>query len=727
MQRSVVRALVFWWGLFVVVQAAERLFLLGTVVRREPPTVALLAKTLFVGFRADLMAATAALAVAAALAGGTALVWVGIARARRRPAPASPWARALVPFAAAIGLLLLLTVTVDMGYYLYSQQRLDFVFFEYLGDLLDQTAASDVAQSQVGRQTGAELGEIGRWALPVAIFAAVMALTIAAWRSVFRRLVDPALARAEQRAPRTTAAALVLAGVAGSVGLHPDGDEAIRRAAISHSTYYTLAQSPLGYAQWVVQRSIEIDEIGAERGLLAMMPEAEALRVSRAVVAPGASFPYPRYPFVREMEPPAVRLPRPANVLLIFVEALDRRYLGLTAQGVRVSPFLDRLRGESVYFERFFANGAQTFPGLFSSLCSYLPPYGSSPMKMRYAGDFLCLPTLLRRAGYRTEMIIGQNRDRNHSRLGLFMARNGLDVLLDENNFPAGARRLGLGMTDDAIFALVRSEVVRLRADGRPFFLTTLTTGTHHPFVVPAEHPEVKRLQADPDRYLAALRFLDLELEKLLVGLERDGLLRDTMVMVLGDHGRHERQGRTEVHQMVGRFMVPLIVWLDPSLRSPSTYRPRTVSTIGSQVDLMPTILALNGATPEAAPFFGRDLSCALVRDCLDDNVAYLNSVYDDLIGLADRDVLWTYSFRTRIVSTIDHALARRAVPRPLTDPAAAARYQQILALYVNANLMLERNRIWGKELGERLRPRVVSSPQARAGASPTGSEGSAR
>jgi arylsulfatase A-like enzyme len=225
--------------------------------------------------------------------------------------------------------------------------------------------------------------------------------------------------------------------------------------------------------------------------------------------------------------------------------------------------------------------------------------------------------------------------------------------------------------------------------------------------VVPDEHPEVKRLQAEPDRYLAALRYLDLELERLLDGLRGDGLLRDTAVLVLGDHGRHERTGGSEMSQMVGRFMAPLIVWLDESLRSPETYRPRTVTSIASQVDLVPTILALNGATPEVAPFLGRDLSCALVRDCLEDNVAYLSSVYDDVIGLADRDALWTYSFRRQTIATIDHALARPGAPRALTDPEAAARFQQMLALYVHANLNLERNRIWGKELGERLRARA--------------------
>src|SRR3989442_516746 len=121
---------------------------------------------------------------------------------------------------------------------------------------------------------------------------------------------------------------------------------------------------------------------------------------------------------------------------------LGRRASG---EGRRVTPFLDAIVADSVSFEHFHANGAQTFHGLFASLCSSLPRQGTAATKARYANDYLCLPTLLTRGGYRTRMVIGQNRDRSHSRLGLFMARNGLDELIDEAAFPRSAPRMGLG------------------------------------------------------------------------------------------------------------------------------------------------------------------------------------------------------------------------------------------------------------------------------------------
>src|SRR5207247_4891633 len=104
-----------------------------------------------------------------------------------------------------------------------------------------------------------------------------------------------------------------------------------------------------------------------------------------------------------------------------------------TGESIQLTPFLDRLKGDSVYFENFFANGVQTSRGLFASFCSYYPSQGASAMKTRYANDYMCLPALLRNAGYRTEMIISQHRDIN--RLQLFIVRNGLELLFDVVEF----------------------------------------------------------------------------------------------------------------------------------------------------------------------------------------------------------------------------------------------------------------------------------------------------
>jgi hypothetical protein len=150
--------------------------------------------------------------------------------------------------------------------------------------------------------------------------------------------------------------------------------------------------------------------------------------------------------------------------------------------------------------------------------------------------------------------------------------------------------------------------------------------------------------------------------------------------------------------------MTPLFLWVDDTLREPGSYRPRTVTTVASQVDLLPTILGLNGVNPRLSPSLGHDLSCLLGSDCLDNNMAFLSSVYDDVIGLADREGFLLYSLRSQALRRADLDLKESAVPVEPTDPAIALRYRRMLGLYVSANTILNQNKIWSwKEFGQKL------------------------
>jgi arylsulfatase A-like enzyme len=685
---------VFWWLMLVVVQQAQRMFLIGAAARRDVPSPAVLGLTLFTGLRADLV--TAGFGMLAALVVALVVAAPFLLRGLRRARDVA--ARALTVAAAVLTVGYIAVLTVDMGYYLYSGHRLDAVFIEYVTDLFGQSRQGQISGSQVGTQTAAELREVGTWAVRVVCYAAVLTAAIVAWRVVFRRAVAPTL----RAWPRTTALVLPVLVAVGAWGVHPDGPDTVQSAPIANSTYYALAQTPI----WLLTTPLERASKGVviPPAVQAAMPEPRAFALAQEILLPGARFLSPRYPLVHVEEPRPSPLARRPNVLLLFIEALDRRFVGRTIEGRRVTPFLDGLLADSVTFEQFHTNGAQTFHGLFASLCSGLPRQGVAATKARYANDYLCLPTLLARGGYRTRMVIGQNRDRSHSRLGLFMARNGLEALIDESGFPRDAPRAGLGVADGALFDRLRAEIDDLRAGGRPYFLTTLTTGTHHPFEVPAGNPDVAALRAERDRYVPALRYLDAELERFFRGLQRDGALRDTVVVVLGDHGRHERIARTEVENAAGHFMAPLAVWLDPSLRTPSVYRPRVVSGIASQLDLAPTILALAGLTPRVSSFAGRDVSCALHSDCLPPRSAYLSAVYEPGAGVADAEGFWFYLFHSGSLQRVD--LQMRTEPQRWRedDPAVSRRIEQILALYVTANTLVERNTLWSwREFGDRL------------------------
>ncbi|MGC3973639.1 MAG: hypothetical protein QM771_04550 [Nitrospira sp.] len=119
---------------------------------------------------------------------------------------------------------------------------------------------------------------------------------------------------------------------------------------------------------------------------------------------------------------------------------------------------------------------------------------------------------------------------------------------------------------------------------------------------------------------------------------------------------------------------------------------------------MAPTLLSLNGGLPALGSFAGHDVSCALVRDCLPDQVAYLTSVYDNLVGLATAEGLLLYSFATETFQEatlgFEPILAEQSGGRRLP----VSRDRELMALYEVANVALDANRLWSwREFGSRL------------------------
>lgn len=176
---SLRRVLLFWWGVFLVIQQAERIFLMHEAWSLEVPTGRLLLKMLWTGLRADLISATSAVLIAAifGLAIGASLRV--LSRLWESPGTFATWFRVGTIAASWFMAVFVVTcLTIDMGYYHFNKQHLDFVFFEYIGDLITQSNEIGLDGAQAAQQTSAELQAGARWGPRLAAF-----FFLRCWRS----------------------------------------------------------------------------------------------------------------------------------------------------------------------------------------------------------------------------------------------------------------------------------------------------------------------------------------------------------------------------------------------------------------------------------------------------------------------------------------------------------------------------------------------------------------
>src|SRR5437879_3092173 len=212
---SLSRLLAFWWVLFVTIQQTQRLFLFPETAALEWPTTGLLLRTLGPGLVGDMISATGTVAVAAVLG---VLLNIPVSRLSKTAKRNGGYRMRLNVALAVVGCLLLVILIVDVGYYGFSQQHVNFVFFEYLDDLL-HTSGNETGASQAAEQTVAELEDGGTWGVRIGTFLLLEGLAIAGWWIAFKQKIGPMLARWDTQRPVVASVALVTAGVSGGAGL----------------------------------------------------------------------------------------------------------------------------------------------------------------------------------------------------------------------------------------------------------------------------------------------------------------------------------------------------------------------------------------------------------------------------------------------------------------------------------------------------------------------------
>jgi phosphoglycerol transferase MdoB-like AlkP superfamily enzyme len=193
-----------------------------------------------------------------------------------------------------------------------------------------------------------------------------------------------------------------------------------------------------------------------------------------------------------------------------------------------------------------------------------------------------------------------------------------------------------------------------------PFVAVLQPLGAHYPYEYPGKPPTQG---SDYAAYRAALAYSDTLLGKLVELLGQRGLLQDTLLVVVGDHGEAFGEHGVYAHNSSLYFeetAVPLLFWSsDQRLRHPELILSR-------QIDIGPTILDLFAIEDDTQPVQGRSL---LRSDGL--LPMYMSTFFDDLaLGLVAPPYKFIYEPATDQLQRYDlfeDVLDRH--PAPVTGP----------------------------------------------------------
>ena len=315
------------------------------------------------------------------------------------------------------------------------------------------------------------------------------------------------------------------------------------------------------------------------------------------------------------------------NVLLLIVEAVSGDRIaavhGLTQErdGSPLRdemPRLSELARESVVARRFLNQQQQTNRGTYALLAGALPLIEKGTPRMATFSALPprpYLPGVLAAAGYRTAYV--QSADLTFMGKWPFLRHAGFEQVEDAMTWDQARVRTGWGVDDVSLMegALQRIDAFET-ADApppdadRPWFMTVLTAGTHHPYSVPEDFGWWE----GENEKQRAFRYADAAVGVMLDGLRDRGLLERTVVVVTSDEsGSKEDRGRAAwpVLQYWGFCMIRPPGGVGQTDAAGGNALPRgglTNDGLYGQSDVAISVLDAAGFTQAQNPFGGRSL-----------------------------------------------------------------------------------------------------------------------
>ena len=341
--------------------------------------------------------------------------------------------------------------------------------------------------------------------------------------------------------------------------------------------------------------------------------------------------------------------PRTPNIVLVTIESLSAKYLGSNGDPRNLSPNLDALRKQSLYFNNFYATGTRTDRGLEAITLSIPPTPGRSIVKrIGREGGFASLGQQLSEVGYDAVFVYGGRG--YFDNMNAFFSGNGYRIVdqssVDEKEI---SFKNAWGMSDEDLYRQAIKLADADHANQVPFLLQLMTTSNHRPYTYPDGRIDIPSGNGRD----GAVKYTDYAIGKFLEEARTKPWFDNTIFIFVADHTAGSA-GKEDLP--VQNYQIPLFIY------APKLIEAREEGKLASQIDLAPTLLGLLNMS-YTSTFFGRDL---LRQDELPPRVLIGNYQH---LGLFDGQDLAILSPRGMLRLHKQALGESREVPAELDDP----------------------------------------------------------
>ena len=296
----------------------------------------------------------------------------------------------------------------------------------------------------------------------------------------------------------------------------------------------------------------------------------EAVKILRDMIkTDNEEFVEEKYPLLRKTNYKSET--KKLNVVIFIIESLHPDYLNYM-------PFLNSIKKEGLYFENFYSCATRTWPAVSAILFSIPVVYNKGITDEPFNQNvYRSIAHILKDEGYETIFI--------HGGEGYFFRFNyftkyigGFDKTIFKENFDLSKVKVdkSWGVHDEYVFLRANEEFKNLK---QPFLGVVLSLSSHEPYDLPSEF-KISQSSFPYAEYLNSLKYVDYSLEKFFKVAKKENYFDNTIFIIVSDH-----QQPVSPKSSLDTFHIFCLFY------SPKHIKPNVSSVLGSQLDILPSII----------------------------------------------------------------------------------------------------------------------------------------
>lgn len=289
------------------------------------------------------------------------------------------------------------------------------------------------------------------------------------------------------------------------------------------------------------------------------------------------------------------KVDRPKNLVIFLQESLGAQFVGALDGDRDVTPNINELSKESIFFTRLYSNGTRSIRGISGVVAGFLSTPGKGVVKRNLSQEgFFTVAQLLKPLGYRRSFFYGG--ESRFDNMKSWFSGNGFDEIYDERTFGKDVFHGTWGVDDAAVVEKANAYYKQLHEKDENFVSIIFSTTNHTPFDFPAG--KIALVDGVAEKSVEnAIKYADYAIGHFIELAKASGYYQDTIIMVIADHNI----------RVYGDDVIPVDMFHIPGMILGGGIRPEKITRLSSQPDALATVLDLMGMEFEY-PILGRSV-----------------------------------------------------------------------------------------------------------------------